>query len=146
MSVVIRVLPLMMLASSTAHTFLFRWFVRLVKVPSSPRLVSKPVTEWLQTHLLLPVRLLLVTRLTPMRHWMRTPTLGIVGLKLPTLCKSRVIRKVRSKLGEVFGPPFFYYINSIMKNNPWYIWVACGGVLVAAILLVYLKIIGFTIG
>jgi len=31
-------------------------------------------------------------------------------------------------------------------NNPWYIWVACGGVVAAATLLVYLKLSGFTIG
>ena len=33
-----------------------------------------------------------------------------------------------------------------MMNNPWYIWVACGAIVVAAALLVYLKLSGFTIG
>ena len=31
-------------------------------------------------------------------------------------------------------------------NNPWYIWVVCGSILFLAILLCYLKYIGFTIG
>jgi len=31
-------------------------------------------------------------------------------------------------------------------NNPWYVWAACGAILVMAAILVYLKIIGFTIG
>jgi hypothetical protein len=31
-------------------------------------------------------------------------------------------------------------------NNPWWVWVICAGVFGMAGLLVYLKIIGFTIG
>ncbi|SVB81436.1 uncharacterized protein METZ01_LOCUS234290, partial [marine metagenome] len=82
----IRVLLLMTPDSSTAHTFLYRWFVRLVKVPSSPRLVSRLVTVLLLILLPPRVRLLLVTQLTLMHHLMRIPMLGIVGLKLPILC------------------------------------------------------------
>ena len=33
-----------------------------------------------------------------------------------------------------------------MMNNPWYIWVACGGVVGAATRLVYLELSGVTIG
>jgi len=47
---VIRVLPLMTQVSSTAHTFLSKWFVPLVRTPSSPRLASRPVTVLLLTH------------------------------------------------------------------------------------------------
>ena len=88
-SVVIRVHHLMMLDSSTAHTCHYRWSVRLVRTRSSTRLVSRPVTVLLRTHSLLRVRLPLVTRLTPMLHWMRTPTLGIVALKSQTLCNNK---------------------------------------------------------
>jgi len=48
---VTKVLTLMMLVCSTAHTFLFRWFVLLVRTPSSPRLASRPDMVWLLTHL-----------------------------------------------------------------------------------------------
>jgi len=47
---VIRVLHLMTQVCSTAHTFLFRWFVQLVRTPSSPKLASRPVTGLLLTH------------------------------------------------------------------------------------------------
>jgi len=47
---VIRVLHLMTLVSSIAHTFLFRWFVQLEQTPSSPRLASRPATVLLLTH------------------------------------------------------------------------------------------------
>jgi len=47
---VIRVLHLMTLVSSTAHTFLSKWFVPLVRTPSSPRLALRPATAWSQTH------------------------------------------------------------------------------------------------
>jgi len=49
MLLVIRVLPLMMQVCSTAHTFLFRWFVQLERTPSSPRLASRPDMVWLLT-------------------------------------------------------------------------------------------------
>ena len=47
---VIRVLHLMTLVSSTAHTFLSRWSVPSVRTPSSPRLASRPVMVSLLTH------------------------------------------------------------------------------------------------
>ena len=72
-----------------------------------PRLVSRPVTVLLRTHSLLRVRLPLVTRLTPMLHWMRTPTLGIVALKSQTLCnnKKKVCDQTWGVLERVL--PFF---------------------------------------
>jgi uncharacterized protein with PQ loop repeat len=39
------------LVFSTAHTFLFRWFVRLVKIHSSQKSALRHVMEWLLTHL-----------------------------------------------------------------------------------------------
>ena len=33
-----------------------------------------------------------------------------------------------------------------MFNNPWYIWVMCVGVVCVICLVIYLKVIGFTIG
>ena len=49
-SLVIRVLLLMTLVCSTAHTFLSKWFVPLERTPSSPRLASRPATVLLLTH------------------------------------------------------------------------------------------------
>jgi hypothetical protein len=40
----------MTLVSSTAHTFLCRWYVLLARTPSSLKSDLRPVTEWLQTH------------------------------------------------------------------------------------------------
>jgi hypothetical protein len=47
---VIRVLPLMTLVCSTAHTFLFRWFVPLVRIHSNPRSDSRLATAWSPIH------------------------------------------------------------------------------------------------
>ena len=47
---VIRVLRLMTQVCSIAHTFLSRWFVPLVRTPSSLRSASRPATVWLLTH------------------------------------------------------------------------------------------------
>src|SRR6056300_158877 len=51
LQLVIRVLILMTLVCSIAHTYHSQWFVRLEKIPSSLRSASRLVTEWLQTHL-----------------------------------------------------------------------------------------------
>jgi len=48
---VIRVPAHMTQVSSIAHTFLSRWFVPLVRTPSSLRSASRPVMVSLQTHL-----------------------------------------------------------------------------------------------
>jgi hypothetical protein len=40
----------MTLVSSTAHTFLCKWYVLLARTPSSLKSALRPVTEWLQTH------------------------------------------------------------------------------------------------
>ena len=56
---VIRVLHLMTQVCSTAHTFLFRWFVQLERTPSSLRSDSRLVTVLLLTHsLVLQVELI----------------------------------------------------------------------------------------
>ena len=47
---VIRVLHLMTQVCSTAHTFLFRWFVQLERTPSNLRSDSRLVTVLLLTH------------------------------------------------------------------------------------------------
>jgi len=49
---VTRVPAHMMQVSSTVHTFLSKWFVPLVRTPSSLRSALRPVTVSLQTHLL----------------------------------------------------------------------------------------------
>jgi len=48
---VIRVLHLMTLVCSIAHTFLFRWFVQLARTPSNQKSDSRPATAWSRTHL-----------------------------------------------------------------------------------------------
>ena len=47
-----KVLVHMMLECSTAHTFHYKWFVRLVKIPSSQRLGLRPDMVLSTTHLL----------------------------------------------------------------------------------------------
>jgi hypothetical protein len=54
-----------------------------------------------------------MTQLILMRHWMRTPMLGIAALKLLTLCKIRDL----TNLGEGFGSPLFFVINSIRHRR-----------------------------
>ena len=49
---VIKVLHLMTQVYSTAHTFLYRWYVVWEQIVSNQRLDSRLVTELLQTHLL----------------------------------------------------------------------------------------------
>ena len=62
---VIRVLPLMMLVSSTAHMFLSKWYVPLVRTPSSQKLALRPAMVLLLTHLLKePLRALVASPLT----------------------------------------------------------------------------------
>ena len=46
---------LMMQVFSTAHTFHYRWFVRLLKVPFNQKLVSRHVTESYPIHLDTPM-------------------------------------------------------------------------------------------
>ena len=48
----IKVLHLLTLVFSTAHTFLYRWYVVWEQTVSSQKLDSRLVTESLQTHLL----------------------------------------------------------------------------------------------
>ena len=92
---VIRVLLLMTLVCSTAHTFLFRWFVPLVRTPSNLRLDSRLATESLLTH----------SRKAPLlaqAHSPVTPTVTTDVLRFPTSCDSSSHISQR-----VFGPSFF---------------------------------------
>jgi len=78
---VIRVLHLMMQASSIAHMFPSRWFAPLERTPSSLRLALRPVMEWFTTHsqtrvllqvLLLTTEFLLVRTATTEEFLLRT--------------------------------------------------------------------------
>jgi hypothetical protein len=85
---VIRVHRLMTPVSSTAHTFLSKWFVPLVRTPSSPRLASRPVMVSLLTHLLKEPTLVRV-------FLPRMPTATTEECVLPTLCDPFHISKSR---------------------------------------------------
>ena len=78
---VTRVPRLMTLDSSTAHTFLSKWFVPLVRTPSSPRLASRPDMVLLLTHSL--KALMLVTVFSP-----PTQTATTEELRFKTSCDS----------------------------------------------------------
>jgi hypothetical protein len=101
---VIRVLPLTTLVYSTAHTFLSKWFVPLVRTPSSPRLDSRPATAWSPTHSLRA--LLLVLALLP-----RTSTATTEESRFKTSCDldSHICQGVRKD-------PFFY-LNTNKTDN-----------------------------
>ena len=80
MLLVIRVHLLMMLVCSTAHTFLYRWFVQLERIHSSQKLALRLVTESLRTHLPKDlIKVLVNSKLT------QTATTGVLLLR--TLCK-----------------------------------------------------------
>ena len=76
---VIRVLRLMMQVSSIAHMFLSKWFVPLVRTPSSQKSASRPVTVLLPTH-----SLKVQTRVS--EDCVLTATATIVALQLRTSC------------------------------------------------------------
>ena len=101
----IKVLHLMMLVSSTAHMFHYKWFVQLVRTASSPKLVSRPVMVWLLTHLPVLVQRPLIQ--LPQSHSQQIQMLTIVGLKLQTYV--RIIKNLTINLGELrlFFFPFF---------------------------------------
>ena len=80
MLLVIKVLLLMMLDCSTAHTFLYRWFVQLERIHSSQKSALRLVTESLRTHLPKDlIKVLVNSKLT------QTATTGVLLLR--TLCK-----------------------------------------------------------
>ena len=69
---VIRVLHLMMLVSSIAHMFLSKWFVPLVRTPSSLRLALRPVMVMLLTHSQKePIRVLVALNVNANRYYRR---------------------------------------------------------------------------
>ena len=100
---VIRELPHTMLVCSTAHTFHFRWFVRLVRTLSNQRLVSRPDMVLLQTHSTL-VQLLLVTMVQSIS--LEIPTSITEELKLLTLCN---LFTNQPKEEGTCSPLFFLY-------------------------------------
>jgi len=80
MLLVTKVLHLMTLVYSTAHTFLYRWFVQLVRIHSNQKLASRLVTVWLRTHSLRELlRVMVLLQLTL--------TATTVVFPLLTLCK-----------------------------------------------------------
>jgi len=94
---VIRVPAHMMLVSSTAHMFLSKWFVPLVRTPSSLKLALRPDMVLLQTHsqraLLLPILV----------FWKETPTFTTEESRLQTLCDQLDTQKSQtSRKGGLF--------------------------------------------
>ena len=99
-SLVIRVLPLMMLVCSIAHTFLSRWFVQLVLTPSSPKSDLRHATAWFLIHSLkarlpfpIPILLLVVTS---------TPTSTTDVFVLLTSCDITSHRSTQTPLRGLF--------------------------------------------
>ena len=84
MLLVTKVLHLMMLVCSTAHTFLYRWFVQLEKIHSSQKSALRLVTESLRTHL--PKVMFLTKVLVDLRL---IQTVTTEEFKLRTLCKKK---------------------------------------------------------
>jgi len=63
---VIRVLHLMTQVSSTAHMYLSRWYVQLVRTPSSQKSDLRPATAWSLIHSLkAQIKVLVDSRPTP---------------------------------------------------------------------------------
>ena len=78
---VTKVLLHMTLDCSTAHTFLYRWFVQLVRTHSNQKLDSRLVTELLRTHSHKELH-------RDLEHLHVTQTVTTEELKLLTLCKT----------------------------------------------------------
>ena len=108
---VIRELPHTMLVCSTAHTFHFRWFVRLVRTLSTK--------DWFQDQIWYCCK--------PIPHWysccqvtmvqsisLETPTSITEELKLLTLCN--LFTNQPKRRGDLF-PSFFFFINTIMTTE-----------------------------
>jgi hypothetical protein len=109
---VIRVLHLMTLVYSTAHTFLFRWFVQLDRTPSNPRLALRPATAWSLTHSQKePIRRSALSRLPP--------TATTVAFPSRTLCDPSGYTTTWTLRGPFFMPRYklvgnnFHYINYV---------------------------------
>jgi len=98
---VIRDLLLMMQVCSIAHTFHYRWFVQLERIPSSQKLDLRLATAWSQTHSLKDLLLVLVA-LRP------TLTYTTDVYKLRTLCKRVAYILYRDSPS---GGSFFYLNN-----------------------------------
>jgi hypothetical protein len=81
--------------SSTAHMFLSKWFVPLVRTTSSQKLDLRPVTEWLQTHSLKALLRVLVVLLL-------TQTATIVELQSKISCESFSQDYMRPPSGGLF--------------------------------------------
>ena len=74
---------LMTLDYSTAHTFLYRWFVRLVRIHSNQKLDSRPDMVWLRTHSHKEL-------LRDLEHSHVTQTVTTEELRLLTLCNLEI--------------------------------------------------------
>jgi len=83
MLLVTKVLHLMMQDCSTAHTFLYRWFVQLEKTHSSQKSGSRLVTESLLT----PSPVVLLLMILVSLHVIVISTIDV--LRSQTLCKKK---------------------------------------------------------
>ena len=92
-----------MLDCSTAHTFLYRWFVLLVRTPSNQKLALRLVMESLLTHSL---RVTFLTKV--LDAYSLTQTVTTAELKLQTSCNSYYISNEGGR-----KTPFF--IGGIME-------------------------------
>jgi len=101
-SSVIRVLHLMTQVCSIAHTFLSRWFVLLVRTPSSQKSDLRPATAWSLIHSLVLTKepILVLSSLTT--------TVTTEESRLQTSCDPFHIKFLRG----FFGTLFFYLNNN----------------------------------
>merc|ERR1712093_484553 len=76
---------LMTLDCSTAHTFLYRWFVQLVRIHSNQKLDSRLATALSRTHSHKGMQLT-----KDLVHLLVTRTVTTEELKLLTLCKKEI--------------------------------------------------------
>jgi len=101
-----------MLVCSTAHTFRYKWFVRLVKIHSNQKSGLKLVTVLLLTHSTQEQLQLVLTEQSPS---VLLPTNITEKLKFLTLCnnKSWDNQLTITNLERGFIPLFFYVIKII---------------------------------
>ena len=97
------------LAFSTAHTFLCRWYVRLVRMTSSHGSALRLVMAWSRTHLLallLQVVWLLLRRINTIGFFASTTSWLNARLLKPKEFSAKTIKI--AEYGGSFGIPLFY--------------------------------------
>ena len=91
-----RVHHLMTLDYSTVLTFLYRWFVRLVRIHSNQKLDSRPDMVWSRTHSH-------KVQHKDLEHSHVTQTVTTEELRLQTLCNKYLVRDTQRLLrGSLF--------------------------------------------